>query len=277
MAVASMSNRTFTAERGQVSFVAEGDSALPGLRGGGGGGGAASAAAALQGGRGGTVHDLSIPRRPVWDGEITGAELQGLEKQAFLAWRREVAVAELAHGGGPEGAEAGVAAVTPFEKNIDVWRQLWRVVERCDVLIQIVDSRNPLLYRCPDLENYVREVNPSKRCLLLLNKADFLSLAQRIAWAKYLSSQGLQFAFFSARAENAALEELDRIQQGRAPLASAATEKWPSALYSVAPPAEAATGKLFEALEDSGDEEEEEEAEEEEEEEGGWGKVKWWG
>ena len=38
--------------------------------------------------------------------------------------------------------------VTPFEKNIEVWKQLWRVVERSDLLIQIVDARNPLLFRC---------------------------------------------------------------------------------------------------------------------------------
>lgn len=37
--------------------------------------------------------------------------------------------------------------VTPFEKNLEVWKQLWRVVERSDLLIQIVDARNPLLYR----------------------------------------------------------------------------------------------------------------------------------
>ena len=36
MAVASLSNRSFIAERGQVSFVAE-DTSLPGMKGGGGG------------------------------------------------------------------------------------------------------------------------------------------------------------------------------------------------------------------------------------------------
>jgi large subunit GTPase 1 len=36
--------------------------------------------------------------------------------------------------------------VTPFEKNIEVWRQLWRVLERSDLVCQIVDARNPLLY-----------------------------------------------------------------------------------------------------------------------------------
>jgi hypothetical protein len=42
--------------------------------------------------------------------------------------------------------------ITPFEKNLDIWRQLWRVLERSDLIVLIVDSRNPLFYRSPDLE-----------------------------------------------------------------------------------------------------------------------------
>ncbi len=27
--------------------------------------------------------------------------------------------------------------LTPFEKNIEVWRQLWRVLERSDIIVQV--------------------------------------------------------------------------------------------------------------------------------------------
>jgi large subunit GTPase 1 len=33
--------------------------------------------------------------------------------------------------------------LTPFEKNLDVWRQLWRVVERSDVLVQVLHACPP--------------------------------------------------------------------------------------------------------------------------------------
>jgi large subunit GTPase 1 len=46
--------------------------------------------------------------------------------------------------------------LTPFEKNLEVWRQLWRVVERSDVIVQVVDARDPLFYRSVDLESYAR-------------------------------------------------------------------------------------------------------------------------
>ena len=45
--------------------------------------------------------------------------------------------------------------------------------------MQIVDARDPLLFRCEDLDNYVREVGPFKKTLLLVNKADLLSDKQR--------------------------------------------------------------------------------------------------
>ena len=48
--------------------------------------------------------------------------------------------------------------LTPFERNIEVWRQLWRVIERSHLVVQIVDARNPLRFRCEDLESYVKDV-----------------------------------------------------------------------------------------------------------------------
>ncbi len=51
-------------------------------------------------------------------------------------------------GGENAGASSVARTVTPYEKNLDVWRQLWRVVERSDVLVQIVDARMPTFYQC---------------------------------------------------------------------------------------------------------------------------------
>lgn len=66
-------------------------------------------------------------------------------------------------------------AITPFEKNIEVWRQLWRVIEKCDVLVQIVDARNPEFFYASDLEKYIQDVGQNKEFMLLINKSDFLS------------------------------------------------------------------------------------------------------
>ena len=80
---------------------------------------------------------LKIPRKPAWNRSMTAEQVERNERDAFLEWRREIATMEAAQ---PD------RKVTPFEKNIEVWRQLWRVIERSDFAIQIVDARNPTLY-----------------------------------------------------------------------------------------------------------------------------------
>jgi large subunit GTPase 1 len=50
-----------------------------------------------------------------------------------------------------------------------------------DMVVQIVDARNPLLFRCEDLETYVREssADNQKVNVILINKADLLTDKQR--------------------------------------------------------------------------------------------------
>ncbi|XP_060098776.1 large subunit GTPase 1 homolog [Heteronotia binoei] len=139
---------------------------------------------------------LRIPRRPYWDKQTSPELLDQAERESFLEWRRQLACLE----------EEQKLILTPFERNLEFWRQLWRVLERSDVVVQIVDARNPLLFRCPDLECYVKELGPEKETLLLLNKADFLSEGQRAAWARYFEGQGVKVVFWSALAEGRRLE-----------------------------------------------------------------------
>ncbi|KAF3930088.1 hypothetical protein ABW19_dt0205418 [Dactylella cylindrospora] len=131
---------------------------------------------------------LTVPRRPAWDENTTPAELERAEKDSFLDWRRGLA----------ELAENNDLLLTPFERNLEVWRQLWRVIERSDLVVQIVDARNPLNFRSEDLENYVREIDAKKNNLLLVNKADMMTLKQRQAWADYFEKEGIKYKFFSA-------------------------------------------------------------------------------
>lgn len=131
---------------------------------------------------------LTVPRRPKWDASTSREKLDELERANFLDWRRGLA----------ELQENSDLLLTPFERNLEVWRQLWRVVERSDLVVQIVDARSPLLFRSADLENYVKDIDSRKNNLLLINKADMLAESQRKAWAVYLKEAGIAFKFFSA-------------------------------------------------------------------------------
>ncbi|KAG8685733.1 hypothetical protein FRC08_012943, partial [Ceratobasidium sp. 394] len=156
---------------------------------------------------------LRVPRRPPWTRDLTTSQLERQEREAFLEWRRSIAQLQ----------EAENFLLTPFERNIAVWRQLWRVLERAHLVVQIVDARNPLRFRCADLDSYVHDVEGPegekgsgakglRRCLLLVNKADLLTVDQRRAWADYFEKEGIQYAFFSA-ANAKALQEAKRLAE----------------------------------------------------------------
>jgi len=58
--------------------------------------------------------------RPKWDTNTTAEQLQAAEQDEFLEWRRHLAKLQELEG----------LLLTPYEKNLEFWRQLWRVVER---------------------------------------------------------------------------------------------------------------------------------------------------
>jgi large subunit GTPase 1 len=158
--------------------------------------------------------ELSVPRRPEWTKETTAAQLDMVERESFLTWRRGIAKRE------EELMRLQSAStVTPFEKNLEVWRQLWRVLERSSCLVQLVDARNPLFYLSTDLRDYAAALG--KPMLVMVNKSDYLSRKQRQYWSEYLVSFGWEVIFFSAVREQAKLDlaaylarrELDEIPQ----------------------------------------------------------------
>lgn len=149
---------------------------------------------------------LAIPKRPKWKEGIAAKEFERMERESFLNWRRELAEEEEKHM---------ELAITPFEKNIEIWRQLWLVVEKSQILIQIVDGRNPLFFRSPDLENYIKEVNKEKEIILLVNKADLLTQEIRRHWAEYFKENGIKYIFFSALIEGDKIEKAEEAERVR--------------------------------------------------------------
>lgn len=134
---------------------------------------------------------LPIPERPPWTKTMRKEQVDANEKEAFYNWRRHLAEIE----------EKYDVMLTPFEKNLEFWRQLWRVVEKSDVVVQVVDARNPLLYRSHALEEYVKKTGDWKTNVILFNKADLLPTRVRLTWARYLDGLGVKYFFFAAKSE----------------------------------------------------------------------------
>ncbi|MFH4982272.1 hypothetical protein AB6A40_008981 [Gnathostoma spinigerum] len=131
---------------------------------------------------------LKIPRMPPRMMWRDAAELNKAEQEMFLKWRTSLADLQQVEG----------LTLTPFERNLELWRQLWRVVEKSDIIVQVVDARNPLLFRSIDLECYVKECDIGKQCILLINKADLLTSEQISLWRKWFAENDIEAIFWSA-------------------------------------------------------------------------------
>ncbi|KAL1244952.1 Large subunit GTPase [Trichinella spiralis] len=112
--------------------------------------------------------ELKVPRRPDWHGAKTAESLAAEEQRIFTEWRCRLNALH---------AKSGLV-LTPYEKNPDIWRQLWRVLEISDVVVQVLDARNPYMFRVPDLE----------------------FAHQRKLWANHFNSvPNISYAFWSAQ------------------------------------------------------------------------------
>eukprot|EP00200_Dunaliella_tertiolecta_P015815 CAMPEP_0202412058 /NCGR_PEP_ID=MMETSP1128-20130828/24089_1 /ASSEMBLY_ACC=CAM_ASM_000463 /TAXON_ID=3047 /ORGANISM="Dunaliella tertiolecta, Strain CCMP1320" /LENGTH=610 /DNA_ID=CAMNT_0049017897 /DNA_START=70 /DNA_END=1899 /DNA_ORIENTATION=+ len=69
------------------------------------------------------------------------------------------------------------------------FKEFRKVVELADVVIQVLDARDPLGCRCPDVESYVRSISPNKKIILLLNKMDLVPREAGEKWLKYFREE----------------------------------------------------------------------------------------
>ncbi len=70
---------------------------------------------------------IELPKRPVWKGSGKEA-FEKDEEVEYQKWMKYVAAF-------PKDR------INYYEHNIEVWRQLWRVCERSDVLFMLTDAR----------------------------------------------------------------------------------------------------------------------------------------
>ncbi|KAL2358763.1 NUC091 domain-containing protein [Cryomyces antarcticus] len=70
-----------------------------------------------------------------------------------------------------------------------IWNELYKVIDSSDVVIHVLDARDPLGTRCRSVEKYIREEAPHKHLLFVLNKVDLVKPSVAAAWIKLLSKE----------------------------------------------------------------------------------------
>ena len=69
------------------------------------------------------------------------------------------------------------------------------MVDSSDVIIQVLDARNPLGTRSTQIENYLKKEKPHKQLLIVLNKIDLIPTWLTQRWVQVLSTEYPTLAF----------------------------------------------------------------------------------
>lgn len=82
-------------------------------------------------------------------------------------------------------------APTSFERNLEVWRQLWRVSEISQIILILLDSRCPLLHFPPSLSAYLSSPHIANRTrtILVLTKVDITGPTRTNEWTRFLRTK----------------------------------------------------------------------------------------
>lgn len=79
-----------------------------------------------------------------------------------------------------------------------IWGELHKVVDSSDVVIQVLDARDPMGTRCKYLENFMKRQCKHKHMVFLLNKADLVPTWVSSRWLRVLSREYPTLIFHSS-------------------------------------------------------------------------------
>ncbi|CAE6412949.1 unnamed protein product [Rhizoctonia solani] len=136
---------------------------------------------------------LTCPRRPKWRYEMTKKEVEKNEEGLFAKWITQtdetVNAWRQANLVPVQGSESILPAPTYYERNVEVWRQLWRVCELSSILMLLLDARCPPLHYPPSLDAYIKSLRPARQVILVLTKVDIVGEECAKAWSAWLKNR----------------------------------------------------------------------------------------
>ncbi|NXE25083.1 NOG2 protein, partial [Ardeotis kori] len=79
-----------------------------------------------------------------------------------------------------------------------VWGELYKVIDSSDVVVQVLDARDPMGTRSPHVESYLKKEKHWKHLIFVLNKCDLIPTWATKRWVAVLSQEYPTLAFHAS-------------------------------------------------------------------------------
>lgn len=79
-----------------------------------------------------------------------------------------------------------------------IWGELYKVIDSSDVIIQVLDARDPVGTRSQNIESYLKKEKPWKHLIFVLNKCDLIPTWVTKRWVALLSHEYPTLAFHAS-------------------------------------------------------------------------------
>jgi nuclear GTP-binding protein len=79
-----------------------------------------------------------------------------------------------------------------------IWEELYKVLDASDVVVQVIDARDPMGTRSHHVEEHLKKNAPHKHFVLLLNKVDLIPTWLTAKWVKSLQREYPTLAFHAS-------------------------------------------------------------------------------
>nr|XP_023488998.1 nucleolar GTP-binding protein 2 isoform X2 [Equus caballus] len=79
-----------------------------------------------------------------------------------------------------------------------IWGELYKVIDSSDVVVQVLDARDPMGTRSPHIETYLKKEKPWKHLIFVLNKCDLVPTWATKRWVAVLSQEYPTLAFHAS-------------------------------------------------------------------------------
>uniref|UniRef100_A0A674NJG1 Nucleolar GTP-binding protein 2 n=1 Tax=Takifugu rubripes TaxID=31033 RepID=A0A674NJG1_TAKRU len=79
-----------------------------------------------------------------------------------------------------------------------IWGELYKVIDSSDVIIQVLDARDPMGTRSKSIETYLKKEKPWKHLIFVLNKCDLIPTWVTKRWVAVLSPEYPTLAFHAS-------------------------------------------------------------------------------